>query len=336
MDVFLVCDIGGTNTRLYLFPAAREPAEPLTAQTFPSRRYASLEEILRTFTVDSGHRVTQAIFGVAGPVKSGRVEVTNLPWVIETSALRRQLGVERVTVMNDLQMAAYALPFLQPSELITLNPGQPVKHGTMAMIAPGTGLGETFLTHGPGGFTAHPSEGGHASFAPRDDLQMQLLHFLFSRYKHVSFERVCSGIGIPNIYQFLKQSGQSAFGQARDTQVEQASDPTPIIVDKAVQAPSDNPLCVKVVDTFVDILGAAAGNLALKVAATGGVFIGGGIAPRITDYLEKDLFMNAFTAKGRMRDFLLTVPVHVVLKPEVAVFGAACYATHISRPEEAV
>lgn len=304
MDVFLVCDIGGTNTRLYLFADAREPAEPLAAHTFPSQQYDSLEGILQTFTVDSGHRVTQAIFGVAGPVKSGRVEVTNLPWVIEASSLRRKLGIERVTVMNDLQMAAYALPFLEPSELIPLNPGQPMKHGTMAMIAPGTGLGEAFLTYGPGGFTAHPSEGGHASFAPRDDLQMQLLHFLFTRFEHVSFERVCSGIGIPNIYQFLQQSGQMAISQTRDAQVEQASDPTPIIVDKAVQAPSDCPLCVQVVDTFVDILGAAAGNLALKVAATGGVFIGGGIAPRIIDYLEKDLFMNAFTAKGRMRDFL--------------------------------
>jgi glucokinase len=333
MDVFLVCDIGGTNTRLYLFADAGEPSEPLAAQTFPSQQYDSLEEILQTFAVDSGHRVTHAIFGVAGPVKSGRVEVTNLPWVVEASALRRKLGVERVTVMNDLQMAAYALPFLEPSELIALNPGQPLKHGTMAMIAPGTGLGETFLTYGPGGFTAHPSEGGHASFAPRDDLQMQLLHFLFARFEHVSFERVCSGIGIPNIYQFLQQSGQAAQSQAVDTQVEQASDPTPIIVDKAVQAPSACPLCVQVVDTFVDILGAAAGNLALKVAATGGVFIGGGIAPRIIDYLQKDLFMNAFTAKGRMRDFLRTIPVHVILKPEVAVFGAACYATHISSPD---
>ncbi len=336
MDVFLVCDIGGTNTRLYLFADAREPAEPLAAQTFPSQQYDSLEEILQTFTVDSGHRVTQAIFGVAGPVIAGKVEVTNLPWVIEAASLRRQLGIERVALMNDLEMAAYALPFLKPSDLITLNPGQPVEHGTMAMIAPGTGLGEAFLSYGPGGFTAHPSEGGHASFAPRDDVQMQLLRFLFARFEHVSFERVCSGIGIPNLYHFFRHCGQVPYDEPLAAQVEQASDPTPIIVEKAVQTPSDCPLCVQVVNAFVDILGAAAGNLALKVAATGGVFIGGGIAPRITGYLEKNHFMSAFTAKGRMRDFLRTIPVHVVLKPEVAVFGATCYALHINRPVGAV
>lgn len=337
MNTVLVGDIGGTKTRLYLFSARQGPSAPLASETFASRHYDALEEILRAFTAGAEHRFSRAVFGVAGPVVQGRVQVTNLPWVIEEAALCRLLQIQDVRLMNDLEMVAYALPFLQPDDRMTLNagPGRAEPHGTMAVIAPGTGLGEAFLTHGTDGFSAHPSEGGHVSFAPRNAQQVRLLQYLLTRFDHVSYERVCSGIGIPNLYRFLKASGEKTIPAALDARINEAEDPTPLIINAGLESSPPCPLCEQVVRLFVDILGAAAGNLALKVVATGGVYIGGGIPPRIGECFRTGIFMQAFKAKGRMANLLDTIPVHVILKPDAAVFGAACYALDRHRPDGA-
>ncbi len=333
MTNLLAGDIGGTHTRLYLFSEKNGAGAPLTFQNYPSADYISLESILTEFYADRRRDLAQAVFGVAGPVISGRAQVTNLPWVIEESALRRHLGCRRVTLINDLQAAAYALPYLKPSELLTLNAGQPASEGNLAIIAAGTGLGEAFLTTVPNGFKAWASEGGHVSFAPCDHLQISLLQYLSQQFGHVSYERVCSGIGIGNLYAFFRERGTPAGSAAVESRVAAASDPTPIIIEAALQAPATCPLCVQVVETFMDILGAAAGNLALKVMATGGLFVGGGIPPRLTRFAGLKRFMHAFRAKGRMAAMLENIPVHIIQKPEVAVFGAACYALHKNRAE---
>ncbi|MBR9981472.1 MAG: glucokinase [Desulfatitalea sp.] len=333
MDTILVGDIGGTKTRLHLFSQTEGPRAPLDSRTFSSQAYDSLEAILTAFAADCRHTISRAVFGVAGPVVAGRVEVTNLPWVIAASALARHLGIARVTLMNDLQAVAYALPFLDRSDRLTLNPGNPVPEGTRAVIAPGTGLGEAFLIAGPDGPVAYPTEGGHVSFAPRGETQIQLLRFMSERFDHVSFERVCSGIGIPHLYRFFKTLGRQPVSPSVDARVDAADDPTPIIVRSALETPSACPLCVQVLDTFVEILGAAAGNLALKTAALGGIYVGGGIPPRIPEQLRHPRFMTAFTDKGRMAGMLEGIPVHLIVMPEVGVFGAACYAIHIQKSE---
>lgn len=334
--MILAGDIGGTKTRLSLFSSAGGPRAPIDSRTYASRDHDSLEAILEIFTADCGRPFSRAVFAVAGPVIDGRVEVTNLPWVIEAAALRRQLGIERVALMNDLQAAAYALPFLEPSERLTLNAGQLSPGGTQAVIAPGTGLGGAFLVPGAAGFEAYPSEGGHTSFAPRGRLQVRLLQYLSEQFDHVSYERVCSGIGIPLLYRFLKADGAAKVSGRIDARVAAAGDPTPVIIGAALERPSEAPLCVLTVHTFVDILAAAAGNLALQVAAVGGVYVGGGIPPRITGLLRPERFMAAFTAKGRMAGMLQRIPVHLITRQEVTLFGAACHALPVDRsPGEA-
>lgn len=328
MEMILVGDIGGTKTRLHLFDRDHGPDAPIVSQTYASRDFDSLEAILQSFLEAShvsGGALHRAVFGIAGPVVGGRVEVTNLPWVIEKSNLTRRLNMDRVALLNDLQTVAYALPHLEPDDRIVLNAGRPASDGTRAVIAPGTGLGEAFLVNGPQGPMAHPTEGGHVSFAPRGEIQIRLLRHLSRQFEHVSFERVCSGIGIPHLYDFFHSLNQYTVSPAIHDRVTVADDPTPIIIDAALAQANACPLCVQVLHTFVEILGAAAGNLALKVAAMGGVYVAGGIPPRIPEQMRDPRFMAAFTAKGRMTDLLRNIPVYLVTRPDVGVFGAACY-----------
>jgi glucokinase len=266
---------------------------------------------------------------VAGPVVAGEARITNLPWVMHEEQLRKALHLRSVSLLNDLEAIAYAVPALQPDDLHTLNAGQPEPHGTLGVIAPGTGLGEAFLTWQTTHYRAHPSEGGHADFAPTTRSELDLLRYLLDRLDHVSYERVCSGKGLPNIYGFLKDSGFAPEPSWLAAQLAAADDPTPIIVNVAVDAaarPAGQPpctLCEATVDMFVSILGAQAGNLALTMMATGGIFVGGGIPPRILAALEQPRFMEAFRHKGRFVDLLNRVPVHVILNPRAALLGAA-------------
>jgi glucokinase len=238
--------------------------------------------------------------------------------------LAATLGLKRATLINDLDAIANAVPHLVGEDIRTLIPGSPVPCGAMAVIAPGTGLGEGFLTWDGARYRSHPSEGGHASFAPADDLQIGLLRYLMDRLGHVSFERVCSGIGIPNIYNFLKESGAGEEPVWLTEQLSIAVDPTPVIVNAGLDPDRDCELCQLTLDVFISILGAEAGNLALKVLATGGVFIGGGIPPRILARLvDNPRFVEAFRDKGRFSDVLSQVPVHLIMHPRAALVGAA-------------
>jgi len=324
--MLLAGDIGGTKTNLAIY-ADETGRRPLVEATFPSGQYSGLEAIARKFLaqVNLPEPVKHATFGVAGPVVNHQATITNLPWVMDERQLAEALHIPSVVLLNDLEAIANAIPFLEAADLCTLNAGQTVREGAIAVIAPGTGLGEAFLTWDGSRYLAHTSEGGHADFAPTNDLEIDLLRYLFTHLKHVSFERVCSGRGIPNIYKFLKESGYANESAELAELLAAASDLTPIIFDAALRENTPDELCLATLNIFVSVLGAEAGNLALKVLATGGVYLGGGIPPRILPLLENGHFMQAFQRKGRFTELLSRMPVHVILNPKVALFGAACH-----------
>jgi len=327
--MLLAGDIGGTKTNLAVFSPEDGPRAPLAEATFPSADYPSLEALVREFLSQVSLSVERASFGVAGPVVASRATITNLPWVMEETQLQETLNLSSVRLLNDLNAIAHAVPFLEPADRHTLNAGQQAPDGAMAIVAPGTGLGEAFLTWDGTRYRPHASEGGHADFAPTHPLEVELLRYLQGRFERVSYERVCSGRGLPNIYAYLKDSGYADEPAWLTEQLAVADDPTPIIVNTALDSQKGCELCVATLNAFVSILGAEAGNLALKVLASGGVYLGGGIPPRILPALEQQRFMEAFQRKGRMSDLLARVPVHVILNPKVALLGAACHGLEL-------
>lgn len=322
--MLLAGDIGGTKTALGVFSPDAGPRAPLAEASFPSPHYESLETLVREFLDQVNLPVDRASFGVAGPVVAGRARVTNLPWVIDEVRLREALHLSTVRLLNDLDAVAHAVPKLTTADLASLQAGEPASGGAIAVIAPGTGLGEAFLTWDGSRYRAHPSEGGHADFAPTGERELGLLRYLQTRFAHVSYERVCSGLGLPNIYAYLKTTGDAEEPAWLAARLAAAEDPTPVIVNAALGDPPCG-LCVAALVMFVSILGAEAGNLALKVLATGGVYVGGGIPPRILPALTGGRFLDAFRNKGRFADLLARVPVHVILTPKIGLLGAAVH-----------
>jgi len=325
--MLLAGDIGGTKTTLAVFSDEQGPREPLARETFPSKGYAGLDAIAQEFLDRVEIGVDRASFGVAGPVIEGRVEVTNLPWTVDAGELEEKLGLPRVRLLNDLASIANGVPLLEPDEVYTLKQGEADPEGAIAVVAPGTGLGEAFLTwdKDDGRYRPHASEGGHTDFGPMTPRQIQLLRYLWARHEHVSYELVCSGMGIPNLYTYYRNGGYAEEPDWLAEQLAGAKDPTPVIVNAALQEERTCELCSLVLDTFVSILGAEAGNLALKVMATGGVYLGGGIPPRILPALEQRGFLEAFHSKGRHTDLMMRIPVRVILNADIALLGAACY-----------
>ncbi len=316
-------DIGGTKTLLALYTPQAGPRRPLAQAEFHSADYGSLDDVVRAFIAQTRLPAEAACFDVAGPVIGGRAHLTNLPWVLDEGLMQQALGLKRVMLLNDLKAVAYAVPHLLPEDVHTINEGRPDLNGPLAVIAPGTGLGEAFLIWDGTRYIACSSEGGHADFAPASDQQAALWRHVADRYGHVAFERVCSGSGLPNIYDFLRDSGYAPEPPGFAAILAGAPDRTPVIVQAALQDPG-NALCVATVDLFVSILGAEAGNLALKVLATGGLYLGGGIPPRILSHLGDGRFMRAFVDKGRFANLLGKIPVKVITT-QAALLGAALY-----------
>ena len=323
--MLLAGDIGGTKTILALYPIDGDARRPAKVVRFRSRDYPSITRLLDAFLAEYHERIDAACFAVAGPVIAGRADATNLSWVISEQGLEARLGDIPVRLVNDLQATACAIPVLKQQDLFSLHAGEKEPYGAIAVLAPGTGLGEAYLVWDGSQYRAYASEGGHADFAPRNELEMALLRFLLRRMDHVSYERVCSGVGIPNLYAFLKDSGYAPEPAWLAEQLLQADDPTPVIVNAAQKNDPPCALCVATLDLFVSILGAEAGNLALKVLSTGGVYLAGGIPPRILDALRHGQFMQNFIRKGRLADRLVRMPVHVVLNANTALIGAARY-----------
>lgn len=319
--MLLAGDVGGTKTNLALFSMEGGPS-PLLERTYASSDYPNLETVAAHFVAESGATVERAVVGVAGPVVDDACSTTNLPWTIDAEVLKEKLGLVEAKLLNDLEATAYGVPHLRPEDLFTLN-DVPARSGTKAVIAPGTGLGEAVLVYRDGHSFAIPSEGGHVDFGPNNLFEIELLRYLMGKFAHVSYERICSGRGLPFIYEYLKQNRYAPELPAVAEALREARDPTPIIVQKAMAGECE--LSIAALNTFVSILGAEAGNLALKVMATGGVYVGGGIPPRILSKLRDGTFMAAFVNKGRFADELSQVPVFVILNPKTALLGAACY-----------
>ncbi|MDT8436154.1 MAG: glucokinase [Gemmatimonadota bacterium] len=332
--MLLAGDIGGTKTRLGVFEAGGDPRRPVCTATFPSADFDSVESLCRAFLEDAGAEVTRASLGVPGPVMGGRAVTTNLPWEVEEARLAEALGLEAARLFNDLAAVARAVPELEGDELRTIVPGEADPDGPVAVVAPGTGLGVAYGVRSHGRFRVIASEAGHTDFGPVTRRQADLLRYLGARLDRVSYERVCSGRGLPNLYEFLKASGSCAEPEWLAERLAAAEDPTPVIVEAALEEGTDCALCRETLALFVSILGAKAGNEALAVVATGGVFLAGGIPPRIVPLLEDGRFAAAFRAKGRMRTFLERVPVHVVTAPETALLGAVLLGRESEEEEE--
>ena len=329
--MLLAGDIGGTKTNLAVFSSETGWRKPYAEATYASADYPDLESLVHEFLAQHNFPIDRASFGVAGPVVEGLASITNLPWMMDEKQLQQEFHISSVRLMNDLDAIAHAVPHLETQDLHTLNKGQAVPGGAIAVIAPGTGLGEAFLTWDGSRYQTHNSEGGHADFAPANTFQLELLRYLMVRFPHVSYERICSGMGLPNIYDFLKDSGYAEEPQWLAEQLATALDRSPIIVNNALDKENACELCIATLNAFVSILAAEAGNLALKVLSNGGVYLGGGIPLRILSYLQEkhivqgNLFMQAFTHKGRFTPLLAQMPVHVILNPKVALLGAAIH-----------
>ncbi len=319
----LAGDIGGTNARLaFLCPEDGE-FEIQRIEIFPSTRYQSLLEIVKAFVRDGDRPISSACFGVAGPVVAGRVETSNLPWVVDSVHLAAELGLESVGLINDLEANAYGVSLLGEEDLAVLNAGSPDLCGNAAIISAGTGLGEAGLFRDGDRFRPFATEGGHTDFSPRNTLEIDMLRWLADRYGRVSWERVVSGPGLLNIYEFLRDTGRGEEPDWLPEKLRQG-DPPAVISRTAIDEGTD--LCVKALDMFVSAYGAEAGNVALKMLATGGVYLGGGIAPKILPKLHEPLFMEAFTTKGRLGSLMERVPVRVITNDRTALLGAALYA----------
>ncbi len=324
--MFLAGDIGGTKTNLAVYAYQNDRLTAQKSASYPSKDHATLAEIIRSFLADFGPIVTHACMGVAGPVKDGVVHVTNLPWIVDAAALQAELKFQHVSLLNDLEANAYGIRTLQPDELLSINPhGDPRQVGNQALIAAGTGLGEAGLMWD--GVTHRPfaSEGGHASFAPNDSTGDELLSFLRKEHGHVSWERVLSGMGMKNLYLFFRQrSGQPEPAWL----VEQIREGDIAAVVSHAGLAGKDPVCIEALDCFTRNYGAEAGNLALKMLALGGVYIGGGIAPKMLPKMQSNIFLDTFFDKGRMSPLLKTIPVYVILNDKTALQGAAWFAAH--------
>lgn len=350
--MILAGDIGGTKTNLALYDWNIERTEPVRLESFPSRDYTALEEILEEFlnaqptssasetsdtmesaSTDGGGKPTEPIhiqaacFGIAGPVIENRSQTTNLPWTVDGPSLSKQFAIPLVRLLNDLEATAYGVLLLRPDEIEVLNRGvPPAKRQALALIAAGTGLGQAILFWDGSSYRPMPSEGGHADFAPTNDNEIELLRYLRSQYLHVSYERLLSGPGLHAIYEYLRDTRKNEPTWLAEKI--KAGNPAAEIAEAGLKEQAD--IAKQTLDIFASIYGAEAGNLALKALSLDGVYIGGGIAPKLITKLQDGTFMKAFTNKGRYKRLMTNIPVNVVMNPHAALLGAASVAAALS------
>ena len=319
----LAGDIGGTHTRLGIFAENNGRQTCLAEKIYPSRDYPGLAAIATAFAAEHRLPVEGACFAIAGPVRDGRANPPNLPWQVDAAELKAALKIAQVRLINDLEANAWGVAALEAADLAVLNTGVPAADGNAAVISAGTGLGEAGMFWDGSGLRPYACEGGHVDFAPRDDIEIELLRYLRGRFERVSYERVLSGPGLCNIYRFLRDTGKDKESAPIATAMAH-EDPAAVIAQAALDGSCG--LCLHALELFVSIYGAEAGNLALKTMATQGIYLGGGIAPKIIEKLKTPAFLAAFSAKGRMRPLLEAIPISVILNQATALLGAARYA----------
>lgn len=356
--MILAGDIGGTKTHLALFDWSKDRVDPVRLETFQSGEYTSLEDILTEFlapqkspspsdefppeksgaakvepdgSAETPPKIDAACFGVAGPVFQNHSKTTNLPWVVDGAKLAKQFDIPRVKLLNDLEAMAHGILLLRPDEVEALNAGIPPQHNqAIALIAAGTGLGESILFWNGSRYQPMPSEGGHADFAPNNDNEIELLRHLRSHYLHVSYERVVSGSGLHAIYDYVRDSKKNEPTWLSEKI--KAGDPPAVIAEAGLKGQAD--IAKQALDLFASIYGAEAGNLALKGMTLNGVYLGGGIAPKLLTKLKDGTFMKAFTNKGRYKGLMTSIPVKVVMNDKTALLGAASVAAALSHIPE--
>jgi len=353
--VILAADIGGTKTNLALFDWKTERVDPERQRTFYNQDYASFDDILTEFLeppeptlskdtevggpsessesarpaepVGTPH-IEAACFGIAGPVIDNRCQATNLPWIVDGAELAKRFALPRVRLLNDLEATAYGLLVLRPDEVEVLNPGSPPKNKTtIALLAAGTGLGESILFWDGSNYHPMASEGGHADFAPNSDLEIDLLRYLRSSYLHVAWERVCSGAGLHNIYEFLRDTKKNEPTWVAERL--KVGDPAAVIAEIGLSKGAE--ICVQALDLMTSIYGAEAGNLALKALSLSGLYVGGGIGPKLLPKLKEGGFMRAFLNKGRYKRLMNGIPVRVIMNEKTALLGAASAGSRMVR-----
>ena len=324
--MILAGDIGGTKSNLAYFLAEGEALTLKLAVSYPSQHYHNLEEVVGKMLLEHPAEITEAAFGIAGPVVEGRSKLTNLGWEVDSRRVSHVLKLDSVGLINDLQATAYGTLRINQTEKVMLNPGVPQPQSPVAVIASGTGLGESALIWDGKRYRAIPSEGGHTDFGPRSEVEIELLRFLTRKYGRVSYERIVAGPGFVNLYEFFRSRApypEPVWLKEKLT----SQDPSATISQAGAEGRDQ--VCVDVVETFASVYGAEAGNLALKILATGGVYVGGGIAPKILPMIQKR-FMEAFVNKGRYTPLMKQMPVYVVLNEQTALIGAAHYAVMLN------
>lgn len=321
--MILAGDIGGTNVRIAAFEVECQRLKCVVEKIYKAAEHKGLSEVLSNFIKTEGIPVDRACFGAAGPVRHGQVHFSNLDWTIDARELAQQLRLAKVGLLNDLEAYAYGVNALESKDFVTLQEGAEGAVGNTAVISAGTGLGEAGLFWD--GFRHHPfpCEGGHADFAPHNELEQELLRYLLKKYEHVSWERILSGPGIKNVYEFLRDTKTEEEPAWLADQMRQARDMPALISQMAQEHKA--PICEKAMEIFVGVYGAETGNCALKFMSAGGMYIGGSIAAKILPLIKQPLFKNAFLAKGRMQSLLKEMPVKVVLNDDAGIIGAAHY-----------
>jgi glucokinase len=328
--MILAGDIGGTNARLAYFQAQNGHLSLAAEGVYPSREHRGLDEIVAKFVSSQNTPPTVACFGVAGPVRNGRVETSNLPWTVEASRLAGELKLPSTMLINDLEANAWGIPSLGEKDIVPLNRVKGTPVGNQGVISAGTGLGEAGLYWDGKHYDVFACEGGHCDFAPRTELEIDLFRYLAARFGHVSYERIVSGPGLVNVYRFLRDTGRGEEPKWLTDELAHG-DAAPVISQNAVGGKSI--LAEHALDLWISIYGAEAGNLALKLMAFGGIYLGGGIAPKLVAKLSGALFMQAFLSKGRMQPLLESIPVKVITNDKIALFGAARYAVAKGTPQ---
>ena len=324
MGYFLAGDLGGTKTFLALYAATEQGYTLVREQRFANSGYDEFAGVVADFLHGSPEHPEIAAFGVAGPVAEGRVRMTNLGWLIDQGVLRQQFQLAEVLLLNDLVAVAQAVSILAPEDLLVVNAGTQAPQGSMAVLAPGTGLGEAYLCWNGTEYTPFPSEGGHADFAPTSEMEQGLLSFLRAEHDHVSYEMVCSGKGIPNIYRYLTEgAGMQVPAQLQEA-LAATTDITPVLVGQARE--KEGEVARLTLEIFFSVLAAEAGNMALKFLATGGLYLGGGMLPKLRHAFDSKRFMERFTDKGRLAGMLSAIPVRIITTERAGLNGAALAA----------
>ncbi len=317
--MYIAGDIGGTKTHLLMYRKKDGTDEILREEVFNSQEYSSFYHILQQFLLGVSEIIQVVCLGVAGPVKNNSCKTTNLPWYIDGKELEQKFSFAHVVLLNDLEASVFGVQLLSETDFIVINPGKVTAKGLQTIISVGTGLGEVGMVTLDDTVLSIPSEGGHVDFSPRNELEISLLSYMLKKFDHVSYERVLSGMGLLNLFDFFVEVKKEIPNPEVQLQL-QTQEPGQVIIDSALQ--NICPACAKTLDLFLSLYGAEAGNLALKYLAYGGVFLGGGIPPRIIKRLQDGTFMQAFTHKGRFSKLLSEIPVKIICNDKTVLLGA--------------